>query len=898
MLGWSIVITLILYLGALFFVAYKIDTSPRLSKKLFNSPTKYALSLAVYCTAWTFFGSVGAASTYSLEFLTIYLGPIVMMPLLWVFYRKFIRISKSQGISSLSDFISIRYNKSFSINQLVTVLLVMGIIPYIALQITGIEKAIETCVNWGEGRGASIQKDAIFNTPFFDIAFLITVGLGLFIVLFTTRRFQNKEQNTGVMGAIALESIVKLVVFIIFGIYVSYFIFDGQSDLYARIPEGSLKINAQNDYSEWVGMIFLSGIAFLFLPRQFEVGVIEVSNEKQLKKAIWLLPVYLVLINLFVIPIAIAGNELFASSTIDADTYMLAIPLQLNNPWMALLVLLGGFSAASGMIIVATHALSKMVSNSILMPYFIDSPFILKRFKGENHRIPVFFRRISIFIVLLFAYSYYKFIVSDFSLISIGLISFLAVAQFAPTVLGSIFWKYGTRFGAVSGIVSGFTCWFIFLVLPTFLPEEISVSSLNLIQNSNSLDEGALITRVLFWSLLINTLLYVVVSIFTKQTSLERNQAEIYVDIFNYSTTIESSVVWKGKAFFPDIQSLLSRFLGERKAAIELSNFVKTMHISIDDKTELDPRIVNHAERLLSGFVGSSSARILVGSVVKEEKISMTDVVDILEESQKLISVNKALKQKSEELKRATDALIAVNSKLKENDLLKDEFLYTVTHEMRTPLTSIKALSEILADDDDVEEETRKEFLKTIVKESERMTRLISQVLDLENFESGKHQLSIDKVNVIELLQHCVQTQEEVFKQQHIIFHCDLQKSLPETWLDYDRITQVVLNLLANAANYCDKTHGEIWLTAYQLENQIKINVSDNGNGVKKELENIIFEKFFQAKNQTIRKPKGSGLGLAISKKIIQLHEGKIWVEANEPKGSRFSFTIPIQQHF
>lgn len=892
MLGWSIVITLILYLGALFGIAYKIDSSPALGKKLFNSPTKYALSLAVYCTAWTFFGSVGAASTYSIEFLSIYIGPIVTIPFLWIFYRKFIRISKSQGISTISDFISIRYNKSISLNRLVTILLVLGIIPYISLQITGIEKAIETALNWGTN---SVHRVTSFG--FIDIAFLITAGLGLFIILFTTRRFQNKEQNTGMMGAIALESIVKLVVFLIFGIYICYFVFDGQTDLYKDIPADGLKLNATNDYGQWFGMIFLSGIAFLFLPRQFEVGVIEAAHEKQLKKSIWLFPLYLLLINIFVIPIAIAGNRLLGDSGIDADTYMLAIPLQLNNPWMALLVLLGGFSAASGMIIVSTHALSKMVSNSILMPYFIDNAFILKRFQGKDHRIPVFFRRVSIVLVLLLAYSYYKLIVSDFSLISIGLISFLAVAQFAPSLFGAIFWKLGNRHGAATGIVSGFIIWFLFLVLPTFLDDSMKNTFYNLLRKHNG-DEGNLISIVLFWSMLINTFLYIVVSIFTKQTSLERNQAEIFVDIFKYSKTVESSVVWKGKAFFPDIQSLLARFLGEQRATYELAVFAKKIQISLDDKSELDPRVVNHAERLLSGFVGTSSARILVGSVVKEEKISMTDVVDILAESQKLISLNKQLKSKSEELKRATDALKKANEKLKENDLLKDEFLYTVTHEMRTPLTSIKALSEILEDDDDdVPVETRKEFLKTIVKETDRMTRLISQVLDLENFESGKHQLVIEKVNVVELLSHCVNTLDEVFKRKNIHFQLEVDKNLPEIELDYDRITQVVLNLLANASNYCDKRAGKITLRAKQLENKIKVDVQDNGLGVKSEMQEIIFEKFFQAKNQTIRKPKGSGLGLAISKKIIQLHEGKIWVDSDGINGSIFSFTIPLTQN-
>lgn len=888
--GWIIALVLVAYLAMLFFVAYRIDNSTRLRLRIMKSSTVYALSLAVYCTAWTFFGSVGAASTYSLEFLTVYVGPVVVAPFLWLIYRKFIRISKAQGISSISDFISNRYNKSIAINRLVTILLFIGIVPYIALQITGVERGVETLVSWN-----SNGKPGIFDQ--IDVAFIITIGLGLFIVLFTTRRFQNKEQNSGLVGAVALESIVKLLVFLIFGIYITYYIFNGQADLYSSIPKEGLKVNPNSDYGQWFGMILLSMLAFMFLPRQFEMGVVEINQERQLKRATWLFPLYLLLINLFVIPIAIAGNRMFAGRHVNADTFMLAIPLELQNYGMAMLVLLGGFSAASGMIIVSTHALSKMVSNSLLMPAFINSSFVLKRFKDRNHKIPVFFRRLSIFLVLVAAYLYYRWVVSDFSLISIGLISFVAVAQFAPAMIGGVYWKLGNKQGAVTGILIGFTIWLIMLVVPSIVSSDVQHVFQILGLEDEVRDEGSLITIVLFWSLSLNTLSYILVSVFTKQTVMERNQAEIYVDIFKYSEQLESSVVWKGKAFFPDIKSLLVRFLGEHRASSELQSFAKKQGIVLDDKNELDPRMVNFAEKLLSGIVGVSSAKILVSTVVKEEKLSMQDVVNILEESQKIIAVNKQLQQKTDELKRVSDALKQANARLKETDMLKDEFLYTVTHEMRTPLTSIKALSEILEDDEDMPDDTKKEFLQTILKETNRMTRLISQVLDLENFESGKHQLIIDKVDMDELIHHCLQSLDGVFKNENITVCIDIQENLPTLEADYDRITQVVLNLLANAAKHCNKEKGVVWVTAKKVGSELQVDIEDNGPGVREELQQIIFEKFFQAKNQTMRKPKGSGLGLAISKKIVQLHEGKIGVRSKEPHGAIFTFTIPFQKN-
>ena len=699
MVGGFIFVVLILYLALLFWIAYKIDLSKKWRKRISGSPTIYALTLAVYCSAWTFFGSVGAASTYSIEFLTIYLGPVVAMPFLWIIYRKLVRISKTQGISSISDFISTRYNKNSTLNKLVTVLLAVGIIPYIALQITGIERGLEICISWGDKAMTNLN---LFG--FVDMALVVTIGLGLFLIAFTTRQLQDNSQNKGLIGAIAFESIVKLVVFIVFGIYVCYYIFDSQTEVYNLIPDEGLKLNTTNNFSQWFGMILLSGLAFLFLPRQFEVGVFAANDEKQIKKAVWMFPVYLILINLFVIPIAVAGNHFFAGAEIDEDTYMLALPLFHGHVWMALLVLLGGFSAASGMIIVATHAISKMVANSILIPSFIDRPFLLHRFKGRDHKIPVFFRRISILIVLLLAYFYYKFVAVEYSLISIGLVSFIAVAQFAPAILGGIFWKYGNEKGAFAGIISGYVVWFIFLVIPTLFGRNIGGFVTEMIETNH----GALITTVFFWSMFVNVTLYVFVSLVTRQSHLERNQAEIFVDIYKYSESVESSVVWKGKAFFPDIQSLLARFLGKQRANYELRTFTEKNNIKLDENSELDSRVVSHVEKLLSSMIGSSSARILVSSVAKEDKISMEDVVDILEESQKLMELNKELNQTSQELKRLSNALKTTNQKLKKNDLLKDEFLYTVTHELRTPLTSIKALSELLADDDVMPEETRK----------------------------------------------------------------------------------------------------------------------------------------------------------------------------------------------
>jgi signal transduction histidine kinase len=630
------------------------------------------------------------------------------------------------------------------------------------------------------------------------------------------------------------------------------------------------------------------------------MAVVENVSEKQIGKAIWFVPLYLLIINFFVMPIALTGNDLLSSFSVDPDMYVLAIPLALDNSLIASVAVLGGFSAASGMVMVSTHALSKMLSNSVIMPFVIDKPFITRAFKNESQQIPVFFRRLSIILVLVLAFLYHQVSTELLSLVSIGLVSFVAVAQFAPLMFGALFWKLGNKKGAISGLVTGFTLWFFHLVVPTIselgiYPEAFTEWTIL----GGETSQTAAITQVLFWSLTANTLVYVFVSLLTSQSAVERNQAEIFIDIFRYSKVYESSVVWKGTAYFPDIKSLLERFLGRTQAERELEYFSQKHNIEWKADSKADGRLVTFAEKQLTSVIGSASAKIMVASVVKEERIGLKDVVNILKESQELLRLNKELTRKSSELKRATDALKRANQKLQVNDELKDEFLYTVTHEMRTPLTSIRALSEILVyDRSELPEEMQEQYTATILKESERMSRLISQVLDLENFESGKHKLQLDYLNVTELLEDCIRSMNPVFDKKNIKVLIDIQKGVPTLLGDYDRLTQVVLNLLSNAVKYVPEENGKIRLTAYQIDHNVQVNITDNGKGIPEELQRVIFEKFFQARNQTIRKPKGSGLGLAISKKIVQLHEGQIWVESEPGKGARFSFTIPLKTRY
>ncbi|WP_143960061.1 sensor histidine kinase [Litoribacter populi] len=881
------------YLALLFAIAYLTERSSFKNKKLSSNPVIYSLSLAVYCTAWTYYGSVGRAASNGLEFLTIYIGPSLIAPLWWLVMRKIIRISKVQRIASIADFISSRYGKNISLGSIVTLFCLLGIIPYISLQI----KAVALSFDILQSPLAGFQENA---APFFqDTAFYLALGLALFTILFGTRNIEATAQHEGLVMTIAFESLFKLLAFLVVGVFVSYFIFDGVAEIFSQAAERGFDnlfvLQGEHGVSEWFWMSMLSMMAILFLPRQFQMGVIENTQERHLNTAMWLFPLYLLLINLFVLPIALGGLVTFGWGNVDADTFVLALPISVGQDWLAMLVYLGGFSAATSMIIVASIALSTMVSNNLVMPLLLLNHNFQKRNQHHFSNILIWSRRFSILAIILSSYIYYRIVGAQFSLVSIGLISFVAIAQLAPAILGGIYWKEGSRVGALTGILVGFVLWFYTLVVPTiisagYLPHSIMTEgpfglSFLIPVSLFGFKEMSYITHGLFFSLLPNFFCYLFISAISKQTSKEHNQAAVFVDIFKYSTILDSSIIWKGQAYIRDLKSLLANFLGEVKTQEAMQQYVDVSGKRVDDKIKADPEFVNYAERLLTGIIGSASARIMVASVVKEEEISMTEVLDMLKETQELKHLNEELQEKSEALRQATNSLQKMNQSLIENDKLKDEFISTVTHEMKTPITSIRAFSEILQDED-LPEEDRNRFLGIIIQETDRMTRMIDQVLDLERFDSGKQELEFQPVDLSILLLEACDSMAQVFKDRKI--KLDIELDLHHSLINAheDRVKQVILNLLSNAAKFAS---AEVCLRAFLVNGQVIVEVLDDGKGVPEEDIPYIFDKFYQAKNQTSKKPIGSGLGLAISKKIMDYHQGSIKMER---KGNHTCFQL------
>lgn len=863
----------------------------------------YALSMAVYCTAWTFYGSVGRAAHQGIEFLAVYLGPTLTIPLWWVVLRKIIRICKVSNISNLADFIAVRYGKSVALGRLVVGMVVLGIVPYIAIQFRAITNSYYVLRN-GIRDTARPPSEHLWEDP----ALYMALVLAAFIIYFGTARANTAERSSGLVVAVAFESVIKLVAFLTVGVFVVFFASGGVGPIYKQIGAAAewqhlFRLDPATGFSDWAVILLLSGLAFFLLPRQFQVAVVENADEKHLFTASWVFPLYLLLINLFVLPVAFYGNVLFAGQAVNPDTFVLDIPLSLGQDAISSIVYLGGFSAGTSMIIVETLALSLMMSNNLFMPAVARLASERDAMSRNISRISVRSRRASIVLVLLLSYLYYKAVGNHYSLVSIGLVSFAAVAQLAPALLGGIFWKKGTRQGAFCGLAAGFVLWFYTLVLPTLSGNGLFPASL--------LDEGpwgiallrpqallgiegmSPLAQGVFWSLFANLGLYLGVSGYSRQSSQDRNQGELFVDIFNYSDSYESSVAWRGNAKIRDLRGLLVNFVGETRTLEILHDFTQRHQIDWQESPLADARLVALVEKELAGIIGAASARVMVANVVEEEAITLDEVLTILAESKAIIETNKALEEKSEALKRSTEDLQFANEQLKTKDLQKDEFLYTVTHEMRTPLTSIRGLSEILFDNPDLEPETQRQFLGTIISESERMSRLITQVLDLEKLESGEDKLFLARFDAAEMLHECISAMLPIFNEKGIQWQTDFGKNTLVRG-DRDKLVQVFINLLSNAAKFCAPHNGRIAIAATVVKGKLVVSVADNGPGIEKGYQKLIFDKFYQKKSKSVPKPTGSGLGLAISLKIVQLHKGTLTVDSAPGQGATFTVTLPL----
>jgi signal transduction histidine kinase len=567
-----------------------------------------------------------------------------------------------------------------------------------------------------------------------------------------------------------------------------------------------------------------------------------------------------------------------------------------------MLAFVGGLSAATGMVIVETIAVSTMVCNDLVMPLLLRSRRFNRIANSDLTGLILGIRRGAILVVLLLGYLYFRLAGEAYALVSIGLISFAAVAQFAPAMLGGMYWRGGTREGALAGLLAGFFVWAYTLMLPSVAKSgwldpsflEHGLLGLDLLKPEQLFGLVGLdnISHSLFWSLFANIGCYVFVSLLRAPTGLEASQAMLFVDVFRRDSGA-AATFWRGSAQVQDLLRLLARFLGSGRAERTFQRYAFDRGLSRIEEIKADAGLVQFAETQLAGAIGSASARVMVSSVVQEEPLGLDEVMNILDEASQVRAYSHQLEEKSAALEAATAELRSANEQLKELDRLKDDFMSSVTHELRTPLTSIRAFSEMLQDDPKIDLADRSRFLGIIVSETERLTRLVNQVLDLAKIESGHAEWHNTDIDMCELVRNAVETTTQLFRDRDASVELVLPEQVPHLKADHDRLVQVMLNLLSNAAKFVPKGSGKAKVTLTAEEGQVRVDVQDNGSGIPPELHGVVFEKFRQGGDERSR-PQGTGLGLPISKQIVEHFGGRLWVVSSPGNGAIFSFTLPL----
>lgn len=861
------------YLLLLFAVAHWADRRAREGRSVIGNAWVYTLSMGVYCTAWTYFGSIGRAASSGLWFLPIYLGPTLALLLAGTLLRKMIRIARSHRITSIADFIASRYGKSRAVAALVTLVALVGILPYVALQLKAIASGLAVLTG-GSGHAEAWWQDSTLY---------IALALAGFTVAFGTRHLDSSERHEGMVAAIALESVVKLLAFLALGVFVCWGLFDGPADIFARAaarPElaALTGLGGETKFAggQWAALTLLAGLSVLFLPRQFQVMVVENVDERHVRRATWAFPAYLLLINLFVLPIALGGLLHFGPGGADPETFVLSLPLDGGAPALALLAFIGGLSAATGMVIVEAIAVSTMVSNDLVMPLWLR---LRHRGAGDLSAVPLRVRRTVIVALLLLGYLYFRIAGEAYALVSIGLISFAAVAQFAPALIGGMYWKGGTRAGALAGLGAGFVLWAWTLLLPSiaksgwlergFLDQGPFGIALLKPEQLFGLAGFDSLTHALLWSLAANLAAYVAVSLARTPSPREAAQALLFVDVFQRGGG--APLFWRGRARLAELQQLAARFLGAEPADRLFADYARRSGAGEAARLVPDAALVQHVETQLAGAIGSASARVVMASVVEEEPLSPDDVLRMLDESSQVR---------------------ALNRQLESLDRLKDDFMSSVTHELRTPLTSIRAFAELMRDDPAMDAAQRQQFLGLVVAEAERLSRLVNQVLDMAKIESGHAQWQHEAIDLRDMIAHAVQTTGEAFRERGATVTVVQPEQVPVLHADRDRLLQVLINLLSNAAKFVPQGAGRVTVTLACDAMHARIEVQDNGPGIPPGQQQLVFEKFRQG-GDAANRPPGTGLGLPISRQIVEHFGGRLWLRSAPGQGACFGIELP-----
>ncbi|WP_420392854.1 sodium:solute symporter family transporter [Acuticoccus sp.] len=858
------------YLGLLFVIAFATDRLAEASRaRWLGSPLVYTLSLAVYCTSWTFLGAVGTASRSGLEFVTIYIGPTLALMAWWLFLPKLVRIAKAQRVTSIADMLSARYGKSRAVALLVTIVAIAAITPYIALQLIAISRAFEALAGFGAD-----------GTP---TARWVAVAMVFFVIMFGTRRVNADESQPGIVAAIAFESVVKLAALLWVAILAVVALAEGPAPGAAMASAGSALAVvgdlAEDGGARWTILTLLSAMAIVCLPRQFQVAVVENRDERHIAVASWLFPAYLFLLTLAVLPIAAAGLTQLPA-TAEPDLFVLTLPLARGADLVALVAFIGALSAATSMVILASLALAVMISNHIVAPQLarrVRSP------TGLTSAI-LLTRRIAIAGVvglgLLYAEARGSGGVGG-GLASIGLIAFAGVAQFAPALFCGLFWRRANRVGATAGLAAGAFTWFALLFLPSF---GVGLEALAMVRAAlmpEAMAEGPRAVDPLVFgvlaSLSVNLLATVAGSLATRGGAIDELQATLFVDAMRRGGP---EPTLRRSASLRELVRLTRRILGPDRAH---ALFARS---DLSGREEADGRLIEEVERELAYAVGAASAHTLTTQIATGEPLAMDAAIMLLEETQEAIEAARALGIRSVELERHTAQLARANADLITLLAEKDEFLSRVSHEMRTPVTAVRSFAELLREGG-VTADRAARFVDIILAESERLSRLLDDVLDLSRLEAGVAPLDVRLVDAAAAAREAAAVMEGFAERRGA--RIAVAAAAPVMVLaDADRLKQVLVNLVSNAVRF--RGEGDVEVSVAAESGRAMLRVRDAGPGVPAGLRPRLFQKFAS------ESATGAGLGLAISHQIMIALGGTLELEATGADGSTFCAALPLAQ--
>lgn len=886
MLAFNVLVLVSLaYVAFLFAVAFLAERrAARRGAGWLRSPLVYTLSLSIYCTAWTFYGAVGYAARSGMEYVTIYLGPSLVVLGWWWILRKLVRIGRRQRITSIADLISSRFGKSPLPGVIVTVIAVAGVTPYIALQLQSITLSFDVfaiTATGGAGGGGG------------TVAIGSAMGLALFTILFGTRNLDANERHHGVVMAIAVEAVVKLAALVAVGIFVVWGIGGGLGPTLARIDASPVVLWDQPG-GRWIGLTFVSAAAFLCLPRMFHVLVVENADERQLSTASWAFPLYVMAMSLFVVPIAVLGLELMPPGS-NPDTFVLTLPLREGANGLAMLSFLGGFSSATSMVIVATIALATMVSNHIVAPLWLaakraEGP----RVTGDMRSVLLNSRRIAIGGLLTLGYVYYRVTGGGEALSAIGLIAFAGLIQILPSMIGGLYWRGATRFGAAAGLSVGFATWLWTLFLPSFGPDQIIPAAvladgpwgMAWLRPQGLFGAAGIdpLMHSVVWSLFLNALFFALVSLVTFPSPVERLQGAQFVNVFDQDPGTRG---WtKSAATAEDLLAMTQRILGSAEAQ-EMFLRMAAAQGKAGYLPEVTPAFLGDLERELAGSVGSATAHAMIGQISQGTTVSVEDLIAVADEAAQILEYSSRLEAKSQEQERTARALRDANDKLTQLSLQKDAFLSQISHELRTPMTSIRAFSEILREGGLSPAQTAR-YAGIIEAEAQRLTRLLDDLLDLSVLANGQVEISRQLGTLRDTIDRAIaaagirEGQIDILRrpgEEGIVLHTDL-----------DRLAQVFINLITNARKYCDAPQPELRIETRRVGGRRVVDFIDNGSGIPPGQQEVVFEKFVRLTDPG--RAGGAGLGLAICREIMARLGGAITYLPGQG-GAAFRVTLP-----